>query len=199
MKPHPIYRIVGGYFRRRRGRWLKQEFGNCKTIVDLGGTVQSWREHDFAADSVTLVNLGPAPAPLEPRFRYIQGDACRTTLPDAGADLAFSNSVIEHVGDWDTQRRFAEELQRLGHRVYCQTPNKWFPIEPHFLTLFLHWLPPQWFTARVHRYLTVNGLRGKPKETIRLLTKREVAELFPGCQIRTERFLLMPKSFVAWK
>jgi len=178
---------------------LVQEFADCKTIVDLGGTIQSWQNHDVLVHFITLVNLDPAPERLDPHFQYIQGDACKTALPDASFDLAFSNSVIEHVGDLGDQRHFAEEMQRIGRRVYCQTPNKWFPIEPHFLTLFIHWLPSKWCSAFVHRYLTVNGLRGKPKELIRLLTRQEVVELFPGCQIRTERFLFLPKSFVAWK
>ncbi len=145
------------------------------------------------------MNLKAVPEQLEPRFRYIQGDGCHTALPDASFDLAFSNSVIEHVGDFEDQRCFAKELRRIGRRFYCQTPNKWFPVEPHFLTLFVHWLPSKWFSAGVHRFLTVNGLRGKPKESIRLLTKVELAVLFPGCQIWIERFLLLPKSFVAWK
>lgn len=194
-----VYRVVGGYFRRKRARWWVQEFAGCNTIVDFGGTAQSWQNYDFSAQSITLVNLEPAPERLEPHFHYMQGDACRTALPDASADLAFSNSVIEHVGDPDHQRHFAQEMQRIGRRVYCQTPNKWFPIEPHFLTLFLHWLPSRWFTAGVHRYLTINGLRGKPKESIRLLTKQEFKELFPGCQIKTEKFLFLSKSFIAWK
>jgi Methyltransferase domain len=199
VKPSTLYRIVGGYFRRRRARWLVHEFADCETIVDLGGTVQSWENHDSFAELITLVNLDSPPESLEPHFQYVQGDACKTAFPDAGFDLAFSNSVIEHVGDFENQRLFAREMQRVGRRVYCQTPNKWFPIEPHFLTLFIHWLPSKWFSAGVHRYLTLNGLRGKPKEPIRLLARQELVELFPGCQIKAERFLLLPKSFVAWK
>jgi hypothetical protein len=194
-----FYRVVGGYFRRRRTRWLAKEFGNCRTVVDLGGTVQSWPTCNSFPESITLVNLEATPQPLEPRFRYTQGDWRNTMLTDASFDLAFSNSVIEHVGDSDAQCRFAREMQRIGRRVYCQTPNKWFPVEPHFLTLFVHWLPSKWFSAGVHRFLTLNGLRGKPKETIRLLTKKELTELFPGCKIKIERFLLLPKSCIAWK
>jgi hypothetical protein len=36
-------------------------------------------------------------------------------------------------------------------------------------------------------------------DSIRLLTRTELRQLFPGCKIRTERWLGLPKSFVVWK
>jgi hypothetical protein len=96
---------------------------------------------------------------------------------------------------------------RVGRRVYCQTPNRWFPVEFHFLGLFVHWLPRRWFGYFVHRRMTLRGILGKPtreqsdelRSSIRLLSRRELVELFPGCKIRTERFLGMAKSFVVWR
>jgi hypothetical protein len=95
---------------------------------------------------------------------------------------------------------------RVGTRIYCQTPSKWFPIEPHVLTLFIHWLPKPCFTYFVHRYLTVHGWVTKPDRTvtarlrneINLLTKRELKKLFPNGEIRTERFLGLPKSYIVY-
>lgn len=34
-------------------------------------------------------------------------------------------------------------------------------------------------------------------DEVRLLSKREMKEMFPDCHIITERFLLMPKSYIA--
>jgi hypothetical protein len=56
----------------------------------------------------------------------------------------------------------AAEMLRVGKRVYCQTPNRWFPVEPHYLALLVHWLPTACFTYFVHRYMTVHGLITKP-------------------------------------
>ncbi len=146
-----------------------------------------------------------------PRSRYsvayIQSDGCRLPGADGAFDLAYSNSVIEHVVSLDGQRRFAQEMRRVGRRVYCQTPNKWFPIETHSLGLLLHWLPETWLSPVIYRYLTLQGWRTKPTrqecvarfQSVRHLTRRELTAMFPGCHIRTERFLGLPKSFVAWR
>lgn len=165
-----------------------------------------WAGAHFA-EHITLLNVGGPPKSLPPNFAYVQGDGRNTGLPDTGFDLAFSNSAIEHVGTFEDQRRFANELLRIGRRVYCQTPNKWFPIEPHFLGLGVHWLPRKWVIHFVDRYLTMHGWRYKPDaatsaaliDSIRLLTRSELQQLFPGCKIKTERWLGLPKSFMVWK
>jgi Methyltransferase domain len=203
---HLIYRAVGGYFRRKRLQWLKTEFRNCHTVLDLGGRVDMWKQATFARHT-TIVNLEPTPDIVPANFAYIRGDARHTGLPNHAFDLAFSNSVIEHVGSLEDQKRFADEMLRIGRRIYCQTPNKWFPVEPHFLGLCVHWLPAKWFNHFVDRYLTLHGWRYRPDreaslaliKSVRLLTRRELLQLFPGCDIKTEWFLGLPKSFVVWR
>jgi hypothetical protein len=203
---HHIYRVVGGYCRRRRLRWLSHEFPGCRSVIDFGGRVEMWNAMRFG-ESTTIVNVEPPPNDVPPNFTYLQGDATRMELPDRQFDLAFSNSAIEHVGSFDDQKRFADEMLRVGRRIYCQTPNKWFPVEPHFLGLCVHWLPKKWFNHFVDRYLTLHGWRYRPDReasaalinSIRLLTRSELVQLFPGCKIKTERFIGMPKSFVAWR
>jgi ubiquinone/menaquinone biosynthesis C-methylase UbiE len=51
-------------------------------------------------------------------------------------DIVFSNSTIEHVGSIDDQRAMAREIVRVGRKYYVQTPNRYFPIEPHFVFPF---------------------------------------------------------------
>jgi len=201
-----LYARVGGFFRRRRKRFLFAEFHDSQTVVDLGGTVESWGSGAFR--STTIVNVIPRTRPLPPNFYYVRADGCSVPL-EGRFDLAFSNSAIEHVGTRERQQQFANEMMRLGCRIYCQTPNRWFPVETHYLALFVHWLPPRWFGHVLHRYFTLQGWAGRPsraesqeirkREAIRLLNKRELQELFPGCKIRTERVLGWPKSYVAWR
>jgi hypothetical protein len=207
---HWLYTHVGGYCRRRRYRWLLREFRDCRTVIDLGGTVESWNSAPERFPRTTLVNRVPLNGHRLPEgFTYVQADACDSGLDGQPFDLAFSNSAIEHMGTLERQQAFAREMLRLGRRVYCQTPNRWFPIEPHYLAAFVHWLPLRFFGHYVHRWLTLQGWADRPspeqsrnvrqREAVRLLTRRALLVLFPGCHIRTERFLLWPKSFVVWR
>lgn len=193
------------HFRQRRHQWLAKEFADCRTVVDIGGRETMWQTVRMLPQ-VTIVNPEPV-AVARPEFRYVQGDGRRLEFADESFDLAFANSAIEHLGTFEDQRLFAHEMMRVGRRVYCQTPNRWFPAEFHYLGLFVHWLPRRWFTYGVHRYFTLRGILGKPtrqqslelRTEIRLLSRRELAALFPGCRIRTERFLGWPKSYVVWR
>lgn len=150
---------------------------------------------------VTLLNIDPN----IPRGQYplMIADARGTGLDNSSFDLAFSNSVIEHLRSWDDQAKFASEMTRVGRSVYCQTPNFWFPIEPHLLTPFVHWIPGFTKSYRLVRYCTVIGWLAKPTRkafedelsNIRLLTSKELRTLFPECEIWVERFLGLAKSF----
>lgn len=103
------------------------------TILDVGGTVHYWRHYGVPRDvHITLLNRGPAPADLPPNFYYVQGDACAMQFADNEFDVVFSNSVIEHVGEWARQQAMAHEVQRVGHSIWVQTPSRWFPWEPHY-------------------------------------------------------------------
>ncbi len=48
--------------------------------------------------------------------------------------------MIEHVPK-DLQPAFAHEIRRVGERYFVQTPNRYFPIEPHYQMPFVHSFP----------------------------------------------------------
>ena len=68
----------------------------------------------------------------------------------------------------------------------------------------IHFLPRGW-QRRLLRNFTVWGLLTRPSPArvdeivreIRLVSYREMEELFPDCEIRRERFLLLTKSYTA--
>lgn len=207
MNIHNVYAPLLEYFRTRRARWIQQEFYSCRSVIDVGGSAPTWERLEFP-DRITILNLEDHSShPLNSKSKYVQGSGLSIPCPGQKFDLAFSNSVIEHVGGNAEQKIFAAEMLRVGRRVYCQTPNKWFPIEPHYMAPFVHWPPSRWFTHFVHRYFTLHGLVAKPsrddhasfKASIRLLSKRDLQELFPGCQIKPERFLGLIKSYAAFR
>jgi hypothetical protein len=120
-------------------------------------------------------------------------------------DIGFSNSVIEHVGSWERQLQFASEIRRVANALWVQTPAYECPIEPHYMTPFIHYLPRS-LQKRILRWCTMWGWIERPNqeqidalvETTRLLRKPEIQRLFPDCEIITEHLLwVMPKSYIA--
>src|SRR5262249_44713712 len=169
------------------------------SLIDVGGLVKEWEDD---ARVVTVVNLMPQDGS---RCRVIVGDGRHTGFADRTFDLAYSNSTIEHVGTWVDQKALADELCRIGKAVYCQTPNKLFPLEVHYLTFFLHWRPQPLRNYFIARFLTGWGWLVKPDrtgvqryaESVNLLSISGMRELFPDCQLEREKFLWMTKSFIA--
>ncbi len=154
---------------------------------------------------VVLLNLSTVEVTF-PNFTSVAGDARNMpTFRDKEYDVVFSNSVIEHVGGFDQQRQMAEEVKRVGKRYFLQTPNRSFPIEPHFYVPFFQLLP-----LRLKLFLVLHFafrlFRKKPDKqeameeisSIRTLTKRELRELFPEASIYSEKFLGLTKSFVVY-
>lgn len=185
-------------------------------IVDLGGEPNYWNilPPGLLAQRrihITLVNLPGAPidtrlpAEAAAHFGFESGDACHLPhWPDASFDIVHSNSVIEHVGGWSRRQAFAREALRLAPHCFIQTPNFWFPVEPHYMAPLFHWLPQPLQVAwlmrmhlgHMHRARTVSEAM-LTIESVQLLNRRMMEELFPGTRILTERVLGLPKSFVA--
>jgi SAM-dependent methyltransferase len=121
---------------------------------------------------------------------FVKADAAqRLPFDDAAFDLAYSSSVIEHV---EPARRaaFAAEVRRVARGFFVQTPARSFPIEPHALLPFAHWLAPT-----LRRPYWRLGAAGS-WEDIQLLRRAELAALF-GEPILAERFGGLVKSWIA--
>lgn len=195
--------------RRKRFLLLENFIADIKEpvkILDAGGTLLFWEQMRFTGNqNVKVVILNKIrETTLLKNFKTTQGDARKMDqFADLSFDVAFSNSVIEHLGTWEDQVSMAMEMQRVAKRIFLQTPNYYFPFEPHFLFPFF-----QFFPLSVKTWMLQNfklGWYGRVPDKqrasefcaeIRLLSKKELKRLFPGCRIITERFLGLPKSFI---
>ena len=205
-------------FRRKRSRHVRAlieaihaETGRCR-IVDLGGRPEYWAmfERGFLEAHgvhVTCVNVGDELAPTDdPMFTLLEGSACDLReFADGAFDLVHSNSVVEHVGDWDNVERFAGEVRRLAPRYYVQTPYVFFPVEPHFSAMFFHWLPEP-IRAHILTQRTLGFMPGKAVDMgdamravqhARLLSKRMFRYLFQDAQYPDEQVIGLTKSLIA--
>lgn len=178
-------------------------------ILDVGGTQEFWDMMGWDALGdvrVTLLNLA-APPVNAANFESVAGDARDLSrYPDASFDVVFSNSVIEHLGpNFADQRRMAAEIARVGKRYFVQTPNRYFPLEPHFLTPGFQFLPLDlrvWlvssFNVGWYKRIPDKAQARREVESISLLSRDDVRRLFPGGCIYAEKFAGLTKSFVAY-
>ncbi|AVT80746.1 methyltransferase domain-containing protein [Rhodopseudomonas palustris] len=209
---------LGSKFRRRRSAPLRRmieavyaETGAVR-ILDVGGMEYYWDMlgADYLAQhkvSIDLLNLKDDIRPVKnPEFfRAIEGNGCELPFPDNAYDICHSNSVIEHVGNWHNKLSFARETTRVAPRYFHQTPNFWFPWEPHQSMAFFHWLPApmQLWIARHHRLGWANSKAQTVTdgmwavEHASMLDRTMVDSLFPNAKIIVEHFVGLPKSFVA--
>jgi SAM-dependent methyltransferase len=186
----PLPRLVDPFARRARAR-------RHARFLALIAPAASLRILDVGCGTSGLLGLAPeldvtgvdlVERPAYPG-RFVRADASeRLPFDDGEFDLAYSNSVIEHVAP--AQRAaFAAELRRVARGWYVQTPARSFPIEPHSLLPFAHWLP-----RRLRRRYWRLGAMGD-WEDVRLLSRAELEALFGP--VERERFGPLTKSWVA--
>ena len=205
MDIHRVYELLFKPFRVARMRSFRAALHPTEstTILDVGGTASIWDMAGMQA-KVTLLNLSVPEGCAGDRYTCVAGSGTALQYPDASFDVAFSNSVIEHLQGNEERRAFARELRRVGRGLWVQTPARSFPFEPHLLAPFIHFLPSHW-QRRLVRNFTGWGLLTRPSAEradevlrgIRLLGFDTMRELFPDCEIRVERFLGLAKSYIA--
>ena len=208
--------------RKARFKWIERLLDDIlsrkgvATILDVGGRRDYWKLLDPAYRSrihLTILNIEEDVSredqsdDLGIAIQTVVGDG--TNMPeyaDGAFDLAHSNSVIEHVGLYSNMAAFARETRRVGRAYYHQTPNFWFPLEPHYGLPFVHWLPEP---TRMFLHSTVNlgfakrassweGAMARVDHT-RIVSRRLLTNLFHDGIHETERFALMPKSLIVYR
>ena len=206
MDIHSLYRPFLGYHRRKRLKLLFTTLGITQEtrVLDIGGNPFFWQlaaEMSLPVPKVTSLNLYSDTAAFREGITWIVGDGRRLPFVDKSFDVAFCNSVIEHMGTWGSQQDLASEIRRVAIRYFVQTPNRWFPVEPHLLTPFVHWVP-RWLQRLMLRNFTIRGLIERPSrlqcdaflQEVRLLDGKEMQSLFPTGKMLFERFCGLTKS-----
>ena len=195
MKPHDL---ANRFRQKRMQRFLEvvpTQADRPLRILDVGGTTNYWHAlpglYGRNDVEITIVNLGHQRVD-DKNLKLRQGDARDLSqFSDLSFDIVHSNSVIEHVGLWRDMQRMAAEVRRLAPSYFVQTPNYWFPIEPHFKLPFVQFLPTP-LRSRIRNVIW-------PGHSIELIGARQMRVLFPDAMIERERIAGLTKSLIAVK
>ncbi|HWY17417.1 MAG TPA: class I SAM-dependent methyltransferase [Solirubrobacteraceae bacterium] len=168
----PLARLASPFAARARMRRHERFFALTQLpkgarVLDVGCGRLGLRALEPALD-ITGVDLVARPDYPGP---FVRADAA-AGLPFAEGefDLVYCSSVIEHVRR--TRRAaFAAEIRRVGRGWFVQTPAYSFPLEPHSLLPFAHWLPvalrrPYWRLGAAGEWEGIELLRRAQLEAL---------------------------------
>lgn len=99
----------------------------------------------------------------------------------------------------------ANEVMRVGKNYFVQTPNYFFPIEPHWLFTLFQFLPRKLKVFLTSRFNLGHYKKASSKEAaihrvneVNLLTEKQMKMLFPTGKVYRERFLGLVKSITLY-
>jgi 2-polyprenyl-3-methyl-5-hydroxy-6-metoxy-1,4-benzoquinol methylase len=168
------------------------------TILNVGAGRGGALERFTRVNPIVALDLDlstPSGWLTQENVAIVAGDGRALPFESGSFDICFCSSVVQYVPA-EERAAFAAEIRRVADRYFVQTPNRWFPIEPHYLVPFFQFLP-----RRVQRWVNAHvglGWRGRGSWTeTRMLTARELQRLFPDARIERERLYGLTKSLMA--
>ena len=111
------------------------------------------------------------------------------------SDLVVSNATIEHVGNFENQKKMIQNILLLTKKYFIiTTPNRYHPIDFHTKLPFIHWMP-----KNIHRkILKILKLEFFSKEeNLNLLSKNELKILLKNCGVNN--FKIFDISLLGFK
>ena len=204
---------LGARARARRWDVFRKAFPSLEdmTVLDIGGTAETWRRAPVKPRSVIVLNLTEPGTSDDPFVIPVTGDACdaRHVLATAGIDqtfdVVFSNSLLEHVGGHAKRLEVSAEVAALAPYHWVQTPNRHFPVEPHWLFPGMQFLPVRARTTVAEKWPlshTPPSSFEVARETVlwtELISVSELRVYFPDSEIFKERMGGLTKSITAVK
>src|ERR1700750_2509155 len=117
---HRVYSQIFRVWRAKRGDVFLRRVQPTKekTILDVGGYPFFWTSAPCPVSRIDTLNLHKVPFDQSQfphhNIRVLEGNGCALPFSENSYDIVFSNSVIEHVGNWERQQEFAREVRRVG-------------------------------------------------------------------------------------
>ncbi|MCP3733215.1 hypothetical protein M9978_22685 [Sphingomonas sp. MG17] len=192
------------HWRRRRMAVFAEAIraAPAASVIDIGGLPELWRLVP-RRPKVTLLNLPGSFDQLteEQRsgFDFIEGSIFEHAEVTVNFDIAFSNSVLEHIGPSDKQSRFAQIVSKAP-AYWIQVPSPSFPIEQHCHAA-LWWQRGDRLREKAMRRWCIRGdeVSARFMRDTRPIYRSTLARLFPDANIASERVCGFEKSLYAFR
>lgn len=177
--------------RQKKYRYFLEQMqpGKDTKILDVGFTDDdpypgiNFLERNYPyRQNITALGIEDAPKFKKnfPEVKVVLYEGEYFPFADNEFDIAWSNAVIEHVGNYEKQILFLSELIRTSKSVFITTPNRWFPIEVHTRLPFLHYLPKKYFDS----VLRVIGKTWASGDYMNLLSINDVKKMLNELDIK---------------
>lgn len=212
---HPFERLAYAISAKSREKKYTQFLTSLQptkdtSILDVGVNTQEYSATDNFLEkqyphpeNITVVAMGDLESFSRryPHIRSVQADGRVLPFEDDSFDIAYSNAVIEHVGNNTEQLRFLCELLRVSRAGFLTTPNRLFPIEVHTRLPLLHLFLSR---RRFDAFLTRIGKDWAAGDYMHLLSEKELRTLLQKAGITEytlikNRFFGFPMTFtIVW-
>ncbi len=100
-------------------------------LLDIGGHPFNWYRRGGLFKRVDTLNLTLQPMDhipdSAPEIHALQADARQLAVDDQSNDIVFSNSAIEHVGDFKTESNSPGKLDALANDYGSRHPHDLAP------------------------------------------------------------------------
>jgi SAM-dependent methyltransferase len=148
-KPANVAYRVGRIAPYLSGRWLDfgcAEGGYTSALLDNGAK-------SVVGVDVEHRRIDEAMARQIPNASFLAFSGSRLDLADESFDGALVNEVLEHVADEQESLREIRRVLKPGGYLILISPNRWFPIEGHAVSIggvrfgpapLIPWLPERW-------------------------------------------------------
>jgi len=105
----------------------------------------------FVKRARTLMSVDIVDERIDDSFAFMKVESELLPFSANSFDVLISNHVVEHVLDQPVHLAEIERVLRPGGLCYLATPNRLWPMEPHFGLPLLAWLPSQHLQDRYVR------------------------------------------------
>ena len=180
-------------------------------ILDVGAEISPNGEGNLQfidgypwKNNVSAINLSSEHISLikqyYPEVDVRVGDACNLPWEDKHFDIVYSNAVIEHLGNFERQKKMATEIMRIGKSWFVTTPNRWYPFEFHMRLPFVTWLPRNGYIrfgqVISYHHMKRKYMAGIRRDDLRLMTAKDLKHCFPTSRIIKQRVTFMAETLI---